>query len=173
MKKFNSVGQFWRHYVPAYKSKSFRPFHVEFPWNGLLVSRIKAISERRSQNRVANYINPEELKRARNRIENKRGGDVCIRFGVAKTGHGYSGERGDFCLVAGVYRAGTLTLFYRSIELIGGFAFDLVLIRHIEKELGVKIKHVEIWAVKAFIFALKGNSNEKLYPKLKAILHGK
>jgi len=170
MKKFDSVGQFWRNYVPAYKSKSFRPFHVGFPWNPFIAPRIKAISERRSQNRIRNYINSDELQRAKNRLSKNPGSDVSIRFGVSKSGHGYSGERGDFCLVAGVFRAGTLTLFYRSIELIGGFAFDLVLIRHIEKELDVKIKRIEIWAIKAFIFALKGNSNEKLYPKLRRIL---
>jgi hypothetical protein len=96
--------------------------------------------------------------------------DVSIRFGVSKQGHGYSGERGDFCLIGGVYSYGTLTLFYRSIELIGGFAFDLVLIAHICKELEIEPKFIEIWATKAFVFALKGNSNEKLYPRLKDIL---
>lgn len=95
--------------------------------------------------------------------------DASIRFGVAKPGHGYKGERGDFCLIGGVYSFGTLTLFYRSIELIGGFAYDLVLIAHLCKELGIEPKYVEIWSPKAFVFALKGNSNEKLFPKLKEI----
>lgn len=96
--------------------------------------------------------------------------DASIRFGVAKPGHGYKGERGDFCLIGGVYSFGTLTLFYRSIELIGGFAYDLVLIEHICKELEIEPRFVEIWSPKAFVFALKGNSNEKLYPKLREIL---
>lgn len=95
--------------------------------------------------------------------------DVSIRFGVAKQGHGYNGERGDFCLIGGVYGSGTLTLFYRSLELIGGFAYDLVLIAHVCKELGIEPRYIEIWAAKAFVFALKGNSNEKLYPKLKGV----
>lgn len=96
--------------------------------------------------------------------------DVSIRFGVAKTGHGYNGERGDFCLIGGVYSSGTFTFFYRSLELIGGFAYDLVLIAHLCKELEIEPKFIEIWAAKAFVFALKGNSNQKLYPKLREIL---
>jgi hypothetical protein len=95
--------------------------------------------------------------------------DASIRFGVAKPGHGYKGERGDFCLIGGVYSFGTFTLFYRSIELIGGFGYDLVLIAHVCKELDIEPKFVEIWSPKAFVFALKGNSNEKLYPKLKEV----
>jgi hypothetical protein len=98
--------------------------------------------------------------------------DVSIRFGVAKEGHGYNGERGDFCLIGGVYGSGTLTLFYRSLELIGGFAYDLVLIAEVCRQLEIEPRYVEIWATKAFVFALKGNSNEKLYPKLKGIFRG-
>jgi hypothetical protein len=95
--------------------------------------------------------------------------DVSIRFGVAKEGHGYNGERGDFCLIGGVYGSGTLTLFYRSLELIGGFAYDLVLITEVCKQLEIEPRYIEIWAAKAFVFGLKGNSNEKLFPKLREI----
>ncbi len=96
--------------------------------------------------------------------------DVSIRSGVPKQGHGYNGERGDFCLIGGVYGSGTLTLFYRSLELIGGFAYDLVLISQVCRQLEIDPRYIEIWATKAFVFALKGNSNEKLYPKLREIL---
>jgi hypothetical protein len=95
--------------------------------------------------------------------------DVSIRFGVAKEGHGYNGERGDFCLIGGVYGSGTLYLFYRSLELIGGFAYDLVLISEVCRQLEIEPRYIEIWATKAFVFALKGNSNEKLYPKLRGV----
>lgn len=43
------------------------------------------------------------------------------------------------------------------------------MIDHVCKELEIEPKFIEIWAVKAFVFALKGNSNEKLYPKLKEV----
>lgn len=88
---------------------------------------------------------------------------------MSKSGHGYKGERGDFCLIAGVVRPKQLTLYYRSLELIGGLAYDLTLIGHIEWELGCSFRQVDFVTAKAFTFALRGNSNEKLYPKLKAI----
>lgn len=182
--EFDSVADLWRFYVPAYKSQSFRPFFVRASTEGLseFAKRIRGISAKRSGNRIGNYVNPDEIRRVRAKIQGGDGSteghlarrrkarDFSIRFGVSKTGHGYSGERGDFCLVAAVYSSRTLTLFYRSIELIGGFAFDLVLIDHVIKELGVKVDFIEIWSPKAFIFALKGNSNEKLFPKLRKIL---
>jgi hypothetical protein len=194
--EYTSVAEFWRKHVPAYQSKSLRPLLARFPYAGVVraAGRISEISIRRSTNRIANYVDPAEIERVFRKIHGraKPGGtvrkgkapgggtvpaqddvrskprrDVSIRFGVSKSGHGYSGERGDFCLIGGVYSYGTLTLFYRSIELIGGLAYDLVLISHVCKELEIEPKFIEIWATKAFVFALKGNSNEKLFPKLK------
>lgn len=198
----DSIADFWRHHVPAYKSKSIRPFFARFPYEGLpaAAQHIRTISEKRSTNRIGSYVIQDEVSRVRSRLGRSSGGkesvlpsvrlpnresdgasdkktrarvpgDVSIRFGVRKTGTGYGGKdkRGDFCLVSAVYANRTLTLFYRSIELIGGFAYDTVLIEHVCKELGIEPKWIEIWAVKAFVFALKGNSNEKLYPKLKRI----
>lgn len=201
MSDYSSVDEFWRKHVPTYQSKSLRPLLARFPYAGVVgaARRISEISVRRSTNRITNYVDPAEIERVFRKIHGrskpgsalpkgkaKNGGDdpvsddvrtkprrdVSIRFGVSKTGHGYSGERGDFCLIGGVYSYGTLTLFYRSIELIGGFAYDLVLIAHICKELEIEPKFIEIWATKAFVFALKGNSNEKLFPKLKGIFDG-
>lgn len=171
--EWSSVGAFWRHYVPTYRSGSIRPFRARMPYQGIprAARLIRGISARRSDNRIANYVDEGELSRLRIKLASstKRPRDFSIRFGVKKPGHGYSGDRGDFCLVAGVYSNRTLTLFYRSIELIGGFAYDLVLIHEICNRLGIEPKFIEIWATKAFIFALKGNSNEKLYPKLQEI----
>lgn len=170
MFEYDSVAHFWRSLVPAYQSRSLKGLHGTFPFAGVpeVARRIREISERRTTNRIANYASPREMERVRGRLQGKAR-DVSIRFGVRKKGHGYSGERGDFCLVGGVYSGGTLTLFYRSIELIGGFAYDLTLIDHVCKTLEIEPKKIEIFAVRAFVFALKGNSNEKLYPKLKKV----
>lgn len=202
MTDFPSVGTFWRHYVKNYESKSYTDFVVKFPWNEKsrdVARSIRKISERRSTNRISNYVNREEIDRVRKRLgktmllhEPQGGGmasrknpsrnqsmgsrnsnkvrDVSIRFGVSKPGHGYGKERGDFCLVSAVLVGKKITFFYRSIELIGGIAFDLVLIAELEKLLEVEFTEVNIWAKKAFIFALKGNSNQKLHPKLKEIM---
>lgn len=172
MSDYDSVGEFWRKHVPAYQSRSLRPLHARFPFADVKRSAklIRRISERRSSNRISNYVDPAEIARVKSRLHVGNGAKDCsIRFGVRKDGHGYSGERGDFCLAAGVYAFGTLTLFYRSIELMGGFGYDLVLIDHVCQELEIEPKFIEIWAVKAFVFALKGNSNEKLYPKLQEV----
>jgi hypothetical protein len=173
MSDYESVGEFWRKHVPAYQSRSLRPLHSRFPYSDVrrAAKLSRGISARRSNNRIANYVDDAEIARVRSRlhVEGRKPKDCSIRFGVRKDGHGYSGERGDFCLAAGVYAFGTLTLFYRSIELIGGFGYDLVLIDHVCRELEIEPKFIEIWAVKAFVFALKGNSNEKLYPKLQEV----
>lgn len=46
--------------------------------------------------------------------------------------------------------------------MIGGVLFDTVIIDEIERSLGT-IKDVTIYACRADTFALKGNSNEKLF----------
>lgn len=113
---------------------------------------------------------PSEVERAAQKLSSK--GTASLRFGNEKKGHGYSGERGDFCLIAGVVTRRYLTVYYRSLELIGGFAYDLTLIRELEGALLCNWKTVTFVTAKAFVFALKGNSNEKLYPKLRDILKG-
>lgn len=72
-------------------------------------------------------------------------------------------------MVGGVVRGKNLSVFYRALELIGGFAYDLTLIDSLSRFLERDFQTVTIYTTKAFIFALKGNSNEKLYPKLKEI----
>jgi hypothetical protein len=136
-------------------------------WNPEYAEAIHRISEKRAANRVMNYLDPQEISRAHKKLTSK--GEASIRFGVSKPGHGYSGERGDFCLVGGVIRGKDLTVFYRSLELIGGFAYDLCLFRGLEELLDTPWKSITVMATKANVFALKGNSNEKLYPKLRKI----
>lgn len=174
----------WKTMVPAYESAQYRPLILQIEsWDDKYAQAIENISEVRSENRWKNYIRPGELSRVAKKLESKDG--AAIRFGAKKEGHGYHGERGDFCLVGGAIEGGSsrgsktnwgtrhgtrpkrrLTLFYRSIELIGGFAYDLTLVRRLGMELGCDWKHLTIMAARANIFAVKKNSNEKLYPKL-------
>lgn len=136
-------------------------------WDPSYAGVIQNISEKRANNRRAGYLNNKEIERVSIKLASK--GEASIRFGNVKTGHGYAGERGDFCLVGGVIRGRNMTLFYRSLEMIGGFAYDLTLIRSLEVLLGIYLDTVTIFTCKAFVFALKGNSNERLFPKLQEI----
>jgi hypothetical protein len=165
-----SIPDHWNALVPAYESKSYPMLIAKMEWNPLYAAEIELISDRRSANRFANYVDFSELRRAKKKWTTK--GEASMRFGVSKTGHGYNGERGDFCLVGGVIRGRDLMLFYRSLELIGGFAYDLTLIRSWEVNFQISLRTVTIIATKANVFALKGNSNEKLFPKLQEIFRG-
>lgn len=163
----NSIASTWNYLVPAYKSRSYPGLIIRFDWDVSYSQAIERISEKRSLNRCANYLDKAELTRAANKWSRK--GEASIRFGVSKPGHGYNGERGDFCLVGGVIRGKHLTLLYRSLELIGGLAYDLCLISMLSSYTSIPLKTVTILATKANVFALKGNSNEKLFPKLQEI----
>jgi hypothetical protein len=162
-----TIPGFWNYLVPEYKSKVVGSLVVNLQWDPKYGERIQEISPKRAGNRVRGYLDSQEMGRVSAKLKSKR--EASIRFGAEKTGHGYSGERGDFCLVGGVVRGGDLSLFYRSLELIGGFAYDLTLINTLEHVLERHFKSVRIYATKAFVFALKGNSNEKLFPKLQKI----
>lgn len=153
----------WFSLVPDYKSRVYPGLICKIEWNPSYADEIAKLSVARSMNRLKNYVDHEEMTRACEKLRTK--GEASVRFGVSKTGHGYSGERGDFCLVGGVIRGKNLTVFYRSLELIGGFAYDLTLFRAIQNRY-FNFKTITIMATKANVFALKGNSNEKLYPKL-------
>lgn len=162
-----SIKDLWITLVPQYESRNYGPTIFNVIWDRSYARRIEQISQKRSSSRIANYLIPSEIERVRQKLNSKN--EASIRFGNLKTGHGYDGERGDFCLIAGVIRGRNLTVYYRSLELIGGFAFDLTLLWHLERELLRNWATVTFVTQKAFIFALKGNSNEKLYPKLKKI----
>lgn len=153
--------------MPEYRSATYPLLIMRVEWDPAYAKEIAKISLKRSNNRIVNYIGPDELSRASKKLESK--GEASVRFGVSKSGHGYNGERGDFCLVGGVIRGKDLTCFYRSLELIGGFAYDLTLIDYLGLCMNINWKTVTFIATKANVFALKGNSNEKLYPKLRKI----
>lgn len=158
-----TIPDHWSSLVPSYSSRVYPGLICKLEWNPSYADRIAQISAKRVTNRISNYVDPAELDRAVLKLSSK--GEASIRFGVSKSGHGYNGERGDFCLVGGVIRGKNLTVFYRSLELIGGFAYDLCLLRYLQTYF-FGFKTVTIMATKANVFALKGNSNEKLYPKL-------
>ena len=162
-----SIPDHWNALVPEYKSKSYPGLLLKLEWNQKYAEAIERISGRRTLSRIKNYIDREEVERAQRKWLTK--GEASIRFGVSKTGHGYNGERGDFCLVGGVIRGEDLIVLYRSLELIGGFAYDLTLVHHLGDLIGIRWETVTIFATKANVFALRGNSNEKLYPKLQGI----
>lgn len=158
-----SIPAQWLSLVPDYKSRVYPGLICKLEWDPAYAIEIRNISPKRSVNRVNNYIDMQELKRVEAKLETK--GEASVRFGVSKSGHGYNGERGDFCLVGGVIRGKDLTVFYRSLELIGGFAYDLTLFQYLALRFHTW-RSVTIMATKANVFALKGNSNEKLYPKI-------
>lgn len=157
--------------VPRYESRNYGPTIFTVAWDPSVALSIGKISERRSLNRIDNYAIPLEMERVRSKLSSKD--SVAIRFGNRKPGHGYGRERGDFCVIAGVVSKKHLTLYYRSLELIGGFAYDLVLINYLEKFFKCNWRTVTFVTQKAFVFALKGNSNERLYPRLRSILKDK
>ena len=138
------IPDFYRRFVPVYKSTAGikQPFLVRIKsWDSKYPHAIAKISAKRAGNRVDSYIINEEMVRVRKRLEAKPGGDCSIRFGVAKTGKGLRGERGDLCL----------------IEVLG-------------RLLRVEWKTVKIIALHARVFAVKGNSNQRFYPKLMEVL---
>lgn len=158
--RYRSLSEMWLSLVPEYRSKAYVPLHVSFPWDRAVAEEMWKISPKRCEKRMRSYVIPGELERS----------DGSIRFGHSKTGRGYHGnKRGDFCLVAGVYGKGQLTVFYRALELIGGFHFDLPLYAAVEDVMG-PIKRVNIFAVRAFVFGVKGvksMTKERLYEQMR------
>lgn len=150
---------FFGAFVPAYRGASWRPFVVRIrPWTDEYSPRIGALNPDRAAKRIASYIDPAEIARARRKLETK--GSASIRFGVSKVGRGYTEERGDFCLVGGAVRDQHLSLFYRSLELIGGFGYDVVLIDHLGALLDRKWRSVTIHAAQASVFAPQCNHSQ-------------
>jgi hypothetical protein len=162
-----SIPQAWKYFVPRYQSRNYGAQVFLLQWDPRYAKDIIQISSRRAQSRLDGYIDPKEMSRVAKKLETK--GEASIRFGAEKTGAGYHGERGDFCLVGGVIQGKKLGLYYRSLEMIGGFAYDLCLIDYLAARFQRTWKNVTIYAWKVNVFALKGNSNEKLFPKLQEI----
>lgn len=171
LKPSTRLADIWLALVPEYSSGSTRNLLIDRAlWSDECADEIRRISEKRAANRIRNYLDQKEIVRIRCRLQ--KGSECSVRFGVAKGGHGYGKERGDFCLTSGVVDGRNLFLFYRSLELIGGLGYDLCLIRELGTALDIKWRTLSIFAAHAFIFALKGNSNQKLYPKMRRIFNG-
>lgn len=166
-----SIADLWTGFVPKYQSQNYGPAIFTIRWDRGLASKVGMINPKRLVSRFAAYVIEGEIERVRRKLDS--GKDASIRFGNLKPGLGYKGERGDFCMVAGAVKKRELTLYYRSLEMIGGFAYDLALLAVLEGSLKCDWRTVTFVTQKAFVFALRGNSNEKLYPKLQGIFKTK
>lgn len=172
MTYFSSIPEAFKELVPQYSSKSWKnKFFSINKWDNRYGDQVGAINPKRAADRVKAYLDLEEIARVNHLLYGMGKSEVSIRFGFEKKGKGYHGERGDFCLVGGAVKGKHLTLFYRSLEMIGGFGYDLYLINQIGKQLNInQWKTVTIFATHAQVFALRKNSNEALYPKLLKIM---
>lgn len=163
-----TIPEAFRRLVPRYKSCSHGPITICVKWEPKYAHSVATINPKRATDRISNYIIPTELARARARLDRGKK-DFSLRFGKEKPGRGYYEERGDFCLVAGAVDGRRMTVFHRSLECIGGWAYDLCVIEYVNEQLDLKLREVTFMAAKAHVFALKRNSNEALYPKLQRI----
>lgn len=170
MNHYESIREIHRDMLGGYVSKRFKHATFSFGWNADLARCVTGINPKRADKRVASYVDPDELERVRGRIES--GKDFSLRFGVEKTGVGNFGERGDFCLLGAAYSKKVLTLHYRSLELFGGLVYDQAILLHVIESLNIEVKTVVVMATSCHSFALKGNSNEKLFDKLQLIYSG-
>lgn len=166
---YENLQDLYQSNVPEYKSRKYKNFCGSYKWDVGMAQEVWKISPKRGRNRVTSYLIPDEIQRVKKKLSGKR--EASIRFGHKKTGHGIKGERGDFCLVGGRVTKTQLTLFYRSLELIGGLHYDQCIIMALEKVLGLELKTIKIFTDSAHVFALKGNSNEKLFMQLRKIYH--
>lgn len=164
---YDTIREVHREMVGGYVSKRF-PHHVfSFGWDPDLARKVTSINPKRAEKRVKSYVNYDELDRVYPRAKAKK--DFSIRFGVEKTGTGNFGERGDFCLLGASYSKEVLTLHYRSLELFGGLVYDQAIILAVVEKLGIKVKKIVVMCSSCHSFALRGNSNEKLFRKLEKI----
>lgn len=158
---YAGLSAFFNALVPDYVGRTYRPLVARIkPWDGeRYAAQLRALSDTRSDKRITGYINLDEVERVKQKLTTKD--NASIRFGVAKTGHGYLGERGDFCLIGGAIRDSALTVFYRRLELCGGWTFDVVLLEELARLLGLRWKSVQVMAVQADVYALRDGSGEK------------
>ncbi len=150
--------------VGGYVSRRFKHHVFSFGWDAVLACLVTSINPDRAKKRVLSYVDNAELDRVRPRVE--AGKDFSIRFGVEKTGAGNFGERGDFCLLGAAYSKKVLTLHYRSLELFGGLVYDQAILSWVISYLQIEVKTIVVMATSCHSFALKGNSNQKLFEKL-------
>jgi len=172
LKKFDSLADFYSTLLPAYQFVHYSPLYARVNgWESKLISKIRAINPKRASDRFNNYVSPGELDRVRRFTPfiAKRG--TSIRLGHSKPGLGMGGGERDFCILGAVVRRRALTVMYRSIDLIGGLAYDLTLFDSLGESLGVRWSSLTVFAMTAETQTSKGTSNEKLYPKLRRILN--
>lgn len=167
MDHYNSLKEIHTEMVGGYVSKRFKHHVFSFNWDPGLASEVTSINPERARKRVRSYVDDAELDRARSRV--LAGKDFSLRFGVEKTGSGNFGERGDFCLLGAAYSKKVLTLHYRSLELFGGLVYDQAILNYVIAYLEIPVTRIVVMATSCHSFALKGNSNEKLYSKLLSI----
>lgn len=162
--EFGTYKELFKTYVKGYKSVHYRPFIVRLRWDPSIVDHVRAVSSTRCDKRLRAYIIPGEMDRK------VSGRSRAIRFGFQKSGHNgiHTKERADFCLVGGSYDKQHLTVFYRSIELIGGLTFDLAIYGEIERVLG-RVRTVTIMSPTAHVLALK-RKNNPTYERVCAML---
>lgn len=168
MNHYETIQQVHTDMVGGYVSKRFPHHTFSFGWDADLAKRV-LVNPDRAAKRVASYVDYADLARASSRAAN--GKDFSIRFGVEKTGSGNFGERGDFCLLGASYttRGRTLTLHYRSLELFGGLVYDQAILLEVIGTLELDVKRIVVMCGSCHSFALKGNSNEKLFERLRGI----
>lgn len=170
MEHYDSIKEVHTDMVGGYVSKRFRHHTFSFGWDQDLAARVTSINPKRAAKRVQSYVDDNELSRVIGRVQS--GKDFSVRFGVEKTGAGNFGERGDFCLLGAAYSKKTLTLHYRSLELFGGLVYDQAILLHVINYLQVEVNRVVVMASSCHSFALRGNSNQKLFEKLEVIYAG-
>ena len=165
MNHYESIREVHTQMVGGYTSKRFPHHTFSFGWDADLARRV-LVNPKRATKRVASYVDYTDLARASSRATS--GKDFSIRFGVEKTGSGNFGERGDFCLLGASYttKGRTLTLHYRSLELFGGLVYDQAILLEVIEVLGIEPKRIVVMCGSCHSFALRGNSNEKLYRQL-------
>lgn len=170
---FGSPKNFFFKVTPRFEFIQVPSLRMTVHWHEETAEAVEALNPKRTTKRIESYLDYAELERVLGKLEAGKD-SVSIRFGVKKEGKGIKGERGDFCMVGGVLTKNGrhLTLFYRSLELIGGFHYDWTLINELRRELSINLKTVEFWAVEAHTMALRGNSNEKLHRRLMNIYEG-
>lgn len=159
VREYKSLREMTWDLAPTYKAFHCRPFLVTIGWEPYIADFMWEHNESRCQKRCNTYLIPGEIERSRG----------SIRFGHKKgLKGGYKGLRGDFCLTGGVYddKAQHLTVLYRSLEIMEGLHYDLVLFDQVYNRF--PFKKLTIFAAVARLFAVSGgnSTNDKLYSKL-------
>ena len=135
---YRTLPEMYRALAPVYRSWSKKHAVVRIQrWSSVYGNTIYNRFGSGVQKRFDAYLDHLEIERVQHRLRD--GKEASIRFGVEKRGRGYfrGKSRGDFCLVAGVVRGRSLTLFYRTLEMGEGICHDIALIDELGRRLGI------------------------------------